>query len=238
MNFAQTLIPATLLRRYKRFFADVRLADGTEVTAHAPNPGAMLGMTDPGLPVWLSRSDDPKRKLSLTLEMVGVGGARVGVNTLIANRLAEEAILTGLVPELSGYPDLRREVRYDENSRIDFLLTGDARPPAYVEVKSVTLSREPGLAEFPDCRTERGLKHIGALRNMVRTGARGVLLFVIQRDDCTSFDTADDLDPAYAAALRDAAAHGVEVLCYACHLDDRSVRLDRPAPWRSAPARP
>lgn len=237
MRFKSPLERGTLIRRYKRFLADVVLADGTETTIHVPNPGAMLGLTEPGLPVWMSRSPDPKRKLPLTLEMIDLPGAGlVGVNTMNPNRIAERAIADGAVPELAGYPILRREVRYDENSRIDILLQGDpdalTRPSCWVEIKNVHFSRVPPLAEFPDCRTERGVKHLKALERVVQAGGRAVMLFVVQRMDCDAFTTADDIDRAYGPALRLAASQGVEVLCYSCHLTLEAIRLDRALPWR------
>lgn len=237
MQFRLPLERGTLIRRYKRFLADVVLADGTETTVHVPNPGAMLGLAAPGLPVWMSRSPDPKRKLPLTLEMVDLPDAGlVGVNTMNPNRIAEQAIARGQVPELAGYPILRREVRYDQNSRIDILLQSDPdalrRPSCWVEIKNCHFSREPGLAEFPDCRTERGVKHLKALERVVDAGGRAVMLFVIQRMDCDAFATADDIDKAYGPALRAAASHGVEVLCYSCHLSPNAIRLDRPVSWR------
>lgn len=237
MRFKSSLERGTLIRRYKRFLADVRLTDGSETTIHVPNPGAMLGLAEPGLPVWMSLSPDPKRKLPLTLEMVELPGAGlVGVNTMNPNRIAEQAIARGAVAELAGYPILRREVRYDENSRIDILLQSDPdalqRPSCWVEIKNVHFSRTPGLAEFPDCRTERGVKHLKALERVVEAGGRAVMLFVLQRMDCTVFTTADDIDRAYGPALREAASHGVEVLCYSCHLTPEAIRLDRALPWR------
>ena len=240
MRFTSALERGTLIRRYKRFLADVVLEDGTETTIHVPNPGAMLGLTAPGLPVWMSRSPDPKRKLPLTLEMVELPDAGlVGVNTMNPNRIAEAAIARGEVAELAGYPALRREVRYDENSRIDILLQSDIhameRPSAWVEIKNCHFSRQAGLAEFPDCNTVRGVKHLKALERVVDAGGRAVMLFVIQRMDCEAFTTADDIDRAYGPALRDAAAHGVEVLCYDCHLTTEAIGLRRPVPWRPEP---
>jgi sugar fermentation stimulation protein A len=241
MRFFSPLERGTLVRRYKRFLADVVLADGTETTAHVPNPGAMLGLTAPGLQVWMSRSLDPKRKLPLTLEMVDLPGAGlVGVNTMNPNRIVERAIPHGEVPELAGYHILRREVRYDENSRIDILLEDDAtglgRPSCWVEIKNCHFSRASGLAEFPDCNTVRGVKHLKALERVVEAGGRAVMLFVIQRMDCAAFTTADDIDRAYGPALRDAASRGVEVLCYSCHLNAEMIRLDVRLPWRHDPA--
>ena len=240
MRFKSPLEHGTLIRRYKRFLADVALPDGSETTVHVPNPGAMLGLTAPGLPVWLSRSLDPKRKLPLTLEAVVLPEAGpVGVNTLNPNRIAEAAIPRGEIPELTGYPVLRREVRYDENSRIDILLQSDPdalqRPSCWVEIKNCHFSRTPPLAEFPDCNTVRGVKHLKALERVVQAGGRAVMLFIVQRMDCDSFTTADDIDRAYGPALRDAASRGVEVLCYSCHLSSEAIRLDRALPWRPCP---
>lgn len=230
MRFPGPLEGGVLVRRYKRFLADVVLDDGTGTTVHVPNPGAMLGLTAPGSRVWLSRSPDPKRRLPLTLEAVEVGGAMVGVNTMNPNRIAEAAIRRGEVPELSGYA-VRREVRYDVDSRIDLLLTDADRPPCYVEIKNCHFLREPGLAEFPDCNTVRGVKHLKALERVVQAGGRAVMLFVVQRMDARAFDTADDIDRAYGPALRMAAANGVEVMAWACRLDEAGVSLDRRIPW-------
>jgi sugar fermentation stimulation protein A len=225
MQFSPPLIRATLLRRYKRFFADVVLADGTEITAHCPNPGAMLGLATPGLACWISRSDDPKRKLAHTLELVEADGALVGVNTLHPNRLVAEALAAGAVPDLSGYADHRREVRYGAASRVDFLLEAPERPRAWVEVKGVTLARRPGLAEWPDCVSARGARHVAELAEMAAAGDRAVVLFVVQRDDCMAFEVARDLDPAFAAAWARARDAGVEALVYGCEISPAAVRL-------------
>lgn len=234
MLFASPLVRGTLVNRYKRFFADVALDEGGHVTAHCPNPGAMLGLKTPGLPVWLSRSSDPKRKLPWTLELVEACGGLVGVNTMNPNKLAFEAIEQGSIPELAGYARLRREVAYDGDSRIDILLEDDARPPCWVEVKNSHFLREPGLAEFPDCITVRGVKHLKALERRVEAGERAVMLFVVQATGVTEFDTADDIDRTYGPALREAAAKGVEVLVYGCALAADGIHIDRPMRWRRA----
>jgi sugar fermentation stimulation protein A len=232
MDFPQPLTRATLVRRYKRFFADVVLEDGREVTAHCPNPGAMLGLNTPGLPCWLSRSDDPKRKLAHTLELVEVPtGGVVGINTLHPNRLVAEALAAEAIPELSGYATHRREVKYGAASRVDFLLQHPERQPCWLEVKNVHLMREPGLAEFPDCVAARSTKHLRELAEMVRAGDRAVLLFVVQRTDCDRFAAAADCDPVFARGLREAAADGVEVLVYGCEVAPGGVRLSQPMPW-------
>ena len=233
MQFPSPLQRGRLVRRYKRFFADVEL-DGEVVTAHCPTPGAMLGLDAPGLPAWLSRSDSPTRKLPWTLELLEAADGLVGVNTHRPNAIAAEALALGLIPELAGYPAVRREVRYGAASRVDFLLEAPGRPPCWLEIKNCHLLREPGLAEFPDCRAERSLRHLRELAARVAAGDRSVLLFVIQRG-CDRFAAAADLDPAYARGLQEAANHGVEVLCYACKLALDGVRIGRRVSWRDAP---
>ncbi|MDB5465842.1 MAG: sfsA, partial [Phenylobacterium sp.] len=236
MDFPSPLVRGRLMQRYKRFFADVVLEDGTEITAHCPNPGAMLGLNTPGLPAWVSRSDDPKRKLAHTLELVEADGGLVGINTMHPNRLTAEALAADAIPELTGYATHRREVRYGTNSRVDFLLEHPDRPPAWLEVKNCHLRRGGSLAEFPDCVAARSLKHLRELSAMVREGHRAVMLFVIQRTDCDEFEACRDLDPAYAAGLQDAAAQGVEVLCYDCDISPEAIRVARRIPWRGATA--
>lgn len=223
MQFPQPLARGVLVARYKRFFADVVRDDGREITAHCPNPGAMLGLGTPGQACWLSRSDDPKRKLTHTLELVEADGALVGVNTLHPNRLVAEALAAGTIPELAGYPVIRREVKYGERSRVDFVLEGEDR--CWVEVKGVTLSRQPGLAEWPDCVSARGARHVAELEAMVTSGDRAVVLFVAQRDDCDRFALAGDLDPALAGALARAMDAGVEVLAYGCAMSTEAITL-------------
>ncbi len=236
MLFARPLERGVLIRRYKRFLTDVRMDDGREITAHVANPGAMLGLNAPGLPVWLSRSDSPTRKLAHSWELVEVDGGLVGVNTMHPNRLVAEALATGAIAELAGYDRVRPEVRYGAASRVDFVLESEGRPPCFLEVKNVHLHRGGGLAEFPDCVAARSLRHLAELTREAEGGARAVMLFVVQRTDCLAFDTAHDLDPKYAAGLRDAAARGIEVLCYGCDIGAESIRLSRPMPWRGAQA--
>lgn len=237
MEFASPLVRGRLVQRYKRFFADVILDDGSPVTAHCPNPGAMLGLNTPGLPAWLSRSDDPKRKLAHTLELVEADGGLVGINTLHPNRIVAEALAAGVIPEVAGYATHRREVRYGANSRVDFLLEHPDRPPCWLEVKNCHLRRTGTLAEFPDCVAARSLKHLRELSAMVAAGQRAVMLFVIQRTDCDAFEACAELDPAYAAGLDLAATAGVEVLAYRCAISPQRVTLADRVPWRGA-ARP
>src|SRR5436190_18910821 len=234
MQFPQPLEKGALVARYKRFFADVVLGDGTPVTAHCPNPGAMLGLNTPGLPAWLSKSDDPKRKLAHTLELVEADGGLVGINTMHPNRLVAVALAADAIPELTGYATHRREVRYGANSRVDFLLEAPDRPPCWLEVKNCHLRRAGTLAEFPDCVAARSLKHLRELTAMVEAGERAVMLFVVQRTDCDAFAACHDLDPAYAMGLTEAAARGVEVLAYSCEITQAGVRLAGRIPWRDA----
>lgn len=226
------LIRATLIRRYKRFLADVRFDDGRETTVHCPNPGSMMGLKDEGLPVWLSKSDNPKRKLAYTLELVEADGDLVAINTNNPNTLAEEAIRTGVIKELAGDSTLRREVRYSENSRVDILLETSSGAKTFVEVKNCHLMRTPGLAEFPDSVTSRGAKHLRDLSAEVAAGHGAAMLFIVQRNDCTAFDTAPDLDPVYHAGLREAVDLGVEILVYRCHITKEDITVTGSIPWR------
>ncbi len=231
MQFQTPLIPATLIRRYKRFLADCRLQDGREVTAHCANPGSMMGLADPGLRIWLEPNDDPKKKLKFGWRLVEhTSGHFTGVDTGVPNRMLRAALEAGQVAGLEGYESVRPEVKYGTGSRIDFLLTGAGRPDAYVEVKSVTLSRQPGLAEFPDSVTTRGAKHLGELAEMVAQGHRAVMLYLVQRTDCEGFDLAADLDPTYAAAFAAARQAGVEALCFDCGITPEGVTLGRALP--------
>lgn len=228
MRFADPLRRGRLVKRYKRFLADVRFDDGEAVTAHCPNPGSMLSVSDPGATVWLSRSDNPKRKLAHTLELIDTPGGLVGVNPNRANALAQEAIEAGMIGALAGYAAIRREVRYGENSRIDLLLEDDGRPDCYVEVKSVTMRRDDGLvglAEFPDAVTKRGAKHLGELAAMAAGGARAVMLYLAQRADCGKFAVAGDIDPGYAAAFATAAEAGVEMLAVRCSVEPEGIAV-------------
>ena len=230
MRFQTPLVPARLIRRYKRFLSDVVLeADGREVVAHCPNPGAMLGLADRGMRVWVEPNDDPKKKLKYGWRLVELeGGHLAGIDTGVPNKVVGEALRQGSVPGLEAYTGVRAEVKYGENSRIDFLLTEPGLPDAYVEVKNVHLRRTGDLAEFPDCVTTRGAKHLGELSAMVAAGHRAVMLYLVQRTDCAAFDLARDLDPAYGAAFDAARDAGVEVLAMGTRIHHAGVEMGDP----------
>lgn len=206
--------------------ADVTMQDGSEMTVHVANPGGMQGLAEPGSTVWLEDSKNPKRKLPWSWQLASAkSGALVVVNTGFANSLVEAAIRAGDIPELAGYDTIRREVKYGENSRIDLLLEAEGKPPCFVEVKSVTLSRTDGLAEFPDAKTARGAKHLIELANEVQKGHRAVMFYALMRDDCDRFCIAADIDPTYDKGLKEAVANGVERLCYAWSPTQGDIRL-------------
>lgn len=219
---------AVLLRRYQRFFADVALGDGSELTIHCANTGSMRHCLNPGAPCWFSRSDNPKRKLPGTLELVTTdGGLIAGVNTARSNHLVVEAVNAGVIEELQGYPGIRTEVRYGkEKSRIDLLLEDGARQ-CFVEVKNVTLEAGGGLATFPDAVTTRGAKHLRELMRVVAGGQRAVLVYCVQLTGIERVSVAAAIDPVYAATLAEAVAAGVEVLAYACKLTPGEIAVER-----------
>lgn len=236
MLFPTPLVRGRLVKRYKRFLADVVLDSGESVTATCPNTGSMKGLTEPGSVVWLSISDSPTRKYKHTWEMIesdaGAGPTLVGINTNHPNRLLSEAIAAGRIAPLAGYPSARREQKYGRNSRIDILLEDDptkkqARPACYVEIKNVHMMREPRLAEFPDSVTERGAKHLGELADMVCEGKRAVMVFLVQRADATRVSLARDVDPAYGAAFDAAVGAGVEAIAVRCRLTPGEIDVDR-----------
>ena len=234
MDFDRPLIPGKLIRRYKRFLADVELANGQTITAHCANPGAMLGVQDAGATVWLEPNDNPKRKLKYAWKLIELpGGHMAGIDTGVPNRVVGEALAAGAIPELAGYPTIRPEQRYGTNSRIDFLLTAPDRPDCYVEVKNVHLMRTPGLAEFPDSVTKRGAKHLDDLAAEVARGHRAVMLYILQRSDCDRMTLAGDIDPTYLSSFVKAAAAGVEALTYRVRLTTKRITLERAIPFNA-----
>ena len=238
---ASTLVPvslgiearleAILVRRYKRFLADVELASGEKITVHCPNPGSMLGTQTPGSAVRCSTHDNPKRKLRHTLEMIRVGRSWVGLHAVKANALAARALEAGAYPPFRGYGRIQREVSVEEGSRFDFRLSepSTAKPPCWVEVKSVTLCSDRA-ARFPDAVTDRGRRHLEHLISRRRAGDRAALLYIVQRADADSVAPADDIDPAYGETLRRAAAAGVELHALGARVLSDRIRLERSLP--------
>jgi sugar fermentation stimulation protein A len=234
MRFPSKLITGTLVQRYKRFLADVRLDTGEVITATCPNTGSMMGLVAPGSRVWLSTSDSPTRKYRHTWEMLevdfGEGPSLVGINTGHPNKIVAEAITGGLIVELAGYASLRREVKYGKNSRIDMLLEDPAKGLCYVEVKNVHLMRIAGLAEFPDSRTERGVKHLAEMTDMVRQGHRAVMVYLVQREDARQLAFARDIDSTYGVAFDAATASGVEAIAVRCRMSKREIVAETTIP--------
>ncbi len=235
MLISQPLFECVFVKRYKRFFADVEMPDGSIITAHCPNSGSMKGCNEPGSKAWISDSMNPKRKLRHTLEIMEIDGVRLCVNTQRPNGLVEEAIAEDRISELSGYETIRREVKYgSENSRIDLLLERE-NERCYVEVKNVTLGAGDGLARFPDSVTTRGTKHLRELMSVVESGDRAVLMFCASRDDTQVIEPADEIDPVYGQTLREASQKGVEILAYGLDIEPPTLRLTRSVEVRLPP---
>ena len=229
MEFGSPLLRGRLVKRYKRFLADIALDGGDTITASCPNTGSMLGLCEPGQHVWVSQNDSPTHKYRHTLELVeSVHKANVtlvGINTALPNRIVTEAITAGTIPALAGYERLKGEVKYGVNSRIDILLEDPIKGLCYVEVKNVHLLRLPGLAEFPDSVTARGAKHLDELSAMVREGHRAVMVYLVQRGDAKRFALAAGIDPVYAQAFAHARACGVEAIACRCAVTTTAVRV-------------
>jgi len=228
-QYPDPLIQGTLLKRYKRFLTDVELEGGEIVVAHCVNTGSMTGCKEPGSTVYLSPANNPKRKLRFTWEIVETKNTYIGINTALANRIVENAITNQKIEELRDYPEMRREVKYGENSRIDLLLSREDEPPCFVEVKNVTLGDE-GIARFPDAVTERGRKHLHEMAREVEKGARAVMFYLVQRDDCHTFKPADEIDPQYGEALRKAMNMGVEAVAYTAKVRPAGIEVIQSIP--------
>jgi sugar fermentation stimulation protein A len=234
MRFQIPLVPARLIRRYKRFLADMQLDDGREVTVHCPNPGAMLGLADPGARCWLEPNDDPRKKLRFGWRLVELAdGVMANIDTSLPNRVVAEALHGGAILGFQSYDSIRAEVPYGVASRVDFMLCGADQPDALVEVKSVTLRRD-GWAEFPDCVTKRGTTHLAELTEVARDGRRAVMLYLIGRTGETRFRIASDLDLAYARAFDLARDAGVEMLAFACEISPIGLNFGAEIPVDTA----
>lgn len=231
MQFNTPLIKGKLIKRYKRFLADVELETGELVTAHCPNTGAMTGCAEPGFEVWLSPSNNPKRKLAFTWELaIDHSGQWIGINTQNANKLVFEAIQNDKISELTGYDSCTSEVKYgEENSRIDFLLTGSERQNCFIEVKSVTLLDNAKLKSgiFPDAKTTRGAKHLRELAKIAKNGDRAIIFFCVQHSGIDTVSVAEKIDPVYAEEMQHAIAAGVEVMAYGCKISQEKLYINQ-----------
>ena len=223
------LTPGTLVKRYKRFLADVRLDSGDLVTAHCANSGTMKECSEPGRPVYLSFHDNPKRKLKYTWEMIKMPTSLVGVNTMVPNRLVKKSIEDGLVEQLKGYENVKAEVKVSDRSRLDLLLTNGDKEKCFVEIKNCTLVKD-GLASFPDAVTTRGRKHLVELQRLAKEGNRSIIFFLVQRMDAKAFSSADNIDPAYGKELRKAKNSGVEIIVYDVIIDLNRIVLGKKIP--------
>ena len=225
MNFKKPLISGEFIKRYKRFFVDVKFGNNV-ITAHCPNTGSMMGLLKKGNKVWLSETDNPKRKLKYTLEIIEDFKSKDGVNTHLTNKIALDALNNNLIKGLNNLDDIKQEVKFGKNTRFDFLVTKD-KIKSFIEVKNVTLSRQKGVAEFPDTITSRGLKHIKELLNAKKSGYKIYLLYIIQRDDCDKFQIARDIDLEYCELLLKAVKKNLNVLCYDCKFSTKGIKLNR-----------
>ena len=225
MNFDKSLISGEFIKRYKRFFADIKIGKNT-VTAHCPNTGSMMGLLKKGNNVWLSKSDNPKRKLKYTLQIIENQKSKVGINTHLTNKIVFDALKKRMIKNFKDINSIQQEIKFGENTRFDFLLT-QKNNKTFIEVKNVTLSREKQIAEFPDAITSRGLKHIQELLKANKQGFEIYLLFVIQRDDCSKFKLAKDIDPEYCELLAKAVKKNLKILCYDCKFSSKGIKLNR-----------
>ena len=224
MNFENKLISGLFLKRYKRFFVDIKI-NNKIITAHCPNTGSMYGLLKKGNKVWISKSNNPNRKLKYTLEIIEDKNSKVGVNTHSTNKIVHHALQNNLIKEFKNISEIKPEIKFGLNTRFDFLVS-NKKHKAFLEVKNVTLSREKSLAEFPDAVTTRGLKHINELLKASKKNYKIFILYLIQRDDCKSFTVAEDIDPNYATALKKAINNKLKILCYDCKFSSKGIKLN------------
>ena len=225
MNFENKLISGLFIKRYKRFFVDIKI-NNKIITAHCPNTGSMYGLLRKGNKVWVSKSNNPNRKLKYTLEIIEDNKSKVGINTLFTNKIVLHALQNNLIKEFKGVSEIKPETKFGKNTRFDFLIA-DKKNKSFIEVKNVTLSRKKGLAEFPDAVTTRGLKHINELENAGKKNYKIFIIFLIQRDDCENFTIAKDIDPEYAKALKLAVKNKLNILCYDCKFSSKGIKLNK-----------
>ena len=225
MNFEKILISGEFVKRYKRFFADIKI-NNKVVTAHCPNTGSMMGLLKKGNKVWLSESNNPKRKLKYTLQIIESEKSKVGINTHLTNKIAFHALSSNLIKNFKNTDNIKKEVKFGENTRFDFMVSGNNKK-SFIEVKNVTLSRKKGIAEFPDSVTARGLKHINELLRARKKGYEIFLLFIIQREDCKKLEIAKDIDFEYYKLLIKAVKKNLNVICYDCKFSSKGIKLNR-----------
>ena len=224
MKFNKKLLQGTLIKRYKRFFADIKYRNKI-ITAHCPNSGSMMGLLDKGNKVWFSISNNPKRKLKYTLEIIEVKNEKVGINTLLTNKIVFEALRNKKIDTLIKFKNIKPETKFSDKTRFDFFLSND-KEKCFLEVKNVTLLREKKIAEFPDAITSRGTKHLNELCNAIKKGYQSYILYLIQREDCETFKIAKDIDEEYKIAFDKAVKNGVKILCYNCILSSEEIKLN------------
>ena len=225
MNFKNKLISGVFIKRYKRFFVDIKIRNKV-ITAHCPNTGSMFGLLKKGNKVWLSKSDNPNRKLKYTLEIIQDNKSKVGVNTHATNKIVLDALQKNLIKEINNISDIKPETKFGKKTRFDFLVLKNTEK-IFVEVKNVTLSRKKKIAEFPDAVTTRGLKHINELINAGKKNYKIFILYLIQRDDCKLFQIAKDIDPNYATAVKKAVKNNLKILCYDCKFYSKGIKLNK-----------
>ncbi len=223
--FKDKLISGEFIKRYKRFFVDVKIGNSV-ITAHCPNTGSMMGLLNRGNRVWLSKSDNPNRKLKYTLQIIEDRKSKVGVNTHLTNKIVLDALKNKAIKEFQNFNEIKKEVKFGTNTRFDFLLTLKTKK-IFIEVKNVTLSRQSSLAEFPDAITSRGSKHIKELLKANKKGFEIFILYVIQREDCSSFGFAKDIDTEYCELLKKAVKKNLKILCYDCKFLTKGIKLNR-----------
>ena len=225
MNFENKLIQGIFIKRYKRFFVDVKV-NNQIITAHCPNTGSMLGLLNEGNRVWISKSNNPNRKLKYTLEIIEDNKSKVGVNPHLTNKIVLDALKNNLIKEFNNILEIKPETKFGNNTRFDFLVI-NKKDRAFIEIKNVTLSRIKKLAEFPDAVTVRGLKHINELIKASKKNYKIFILYLVQREDCKNFTIAKDIDPSYASALKKAVKNKLNVLCYDCKFSSKGIKLNK-----------
>ena len=231
MEFNKSLIKGKFIKRYKRFFVDISY-NNKVITGHCPNTGSMMGLLDKGNKVWFSKTDDPNRKLKYTLQIIEVNKKKIGINTLITNKIVREALDQKKIKKLNKFGDIKNEVKFNENTRFDFLLK-NKKQKCFLEVKNVTLLRDRKTAEFPDAITSRGTKHLNELINAKKKGYEAYILYLVQIEECDAFKISNDIDPEYKKTFDKALKNRVKILCYDCKLNNEEIILNKQIKYES-----